>query len=92
VADRDPRGLWLEKGGLDSQVRAMQIVREILTRDGQATFSPDVDARIRTEFTGMVAGALVPPEGWVRQAAGGRPGRADRHERRRGREGAGEPA
>jgi trimethylamine--corrinoid protein Co-methyltransferase len=92
VADRDPRGLWLEKGGLDSQARAMQIVREILTRDGQATFSPDVDARIREEFAGMVAGALVPPEGWVRQPAGGRPARGDRHERRRRREGAGEPA
>ena len=34
----------------------MQRVRDILRRDNPATFSPDVDARIRTEFEGLVAG------------------------------------
>jgi trimethylamine--corrinoid protein Co-methyltransferase len=89
VADRDPRGLWLEKGGSDSHARALRLAREILTREGQATFSPEVDARIRAEFTAMVPGELVPPEGWTRQAGSGGAARA---ERRRRREGAGQPA
>jgi trimethylamine--corrinoid protein Co-methyltransferase len=82
VADRDPRGLWLEKGGIDSQARAMQLVREILTRDGQATFSADVDVRIRAEFAGMVAGELRPPEGWIRPVAAERRSREGRRRRR----------
>ena len=88
VADRDPRGLWLEKGRTDSQARAMHLAREILTRESRATFSPDVDSRIRAEFAGMVAGELVPPEGWTRQAPSARAGRA---ERRRRHESVGEP-
>jgi trimethylamine--corrinoid protein Co-methyltransferase len=43
-------------GALDAHARAMQRVRDILTRDNPATFSPDVDARIRAEFEGLVAG------------------------------------
>jgi trimethylamine--corrinoid protein Co-methyltransferase len=82
VADRDPRGLWLEKGGIDSQGHAMRQAREILTREGQATFSPDVDARIRSEFAGMVAGELRPPEGWTKPAAPERRSREDRRRRR----------
>jgi hypothetical protein len=34
----------------------MQRVREILTRDNPAVFSPDVDARIRAEFEDLVTG------------------------------------
>ena len=64
IADRDPRDVWVKKGALDSHARAMQRVREILTRDNPAVFSPDVDARIRARFDGMVAGDSVPPEGW----------------------------
>ena len=56
IADRNPRQRWEEEGGLDSHARAMQRVREILTRDNPAVFSPDVDARIRAEFEGLVAG------------------------------------
>ncbi|OGO09531.1 MAG: trimethylamine methyltransferase [Chloroflexi bacterium RBG_13_66_10] len=82
VADRDPRGLWLEKGGHDSHARALRLAREILTREGQATFSPEVDARIRAEFAGMVAGELVPPEGWTRPAPSAGAGRAERRRRR----------
>jgi trimethylamine--corrinoid protein Co-methyltransferase len=64
IADRDPRQRWEEKGSLDSQARAMQRVREILTRDNPAVFSPNIDARIRAEFEGLVAGDAVPPPGW----------------------------
>ena len=64
IADRDPRAQWLERGGLDAQGRAMKRVRDILTRDNPAVFSPDVDARVRAEFAGMVAGDSLPPDGW----------------------------
>jgi trimethylamine--corrinoid protein Co-methyltransferase len=56
IADRSPRQQWQAKGALDAHGRAMQRVRDILTRDNPATFSPDVDARIRAEFAGLVAG------------------------------------
>jgi trimethylamine--corrinoid protein Co-methyltransferase len=86
VADRDPRQLWMERGALDSQARALNIAREILTRDNPAAFSPEVDARIRAAFPGMVPGDSVPPEGWrraARQAGGeGEDGRDARRRRR----------
>jgi trimethylamine--corrinoid protein Co-methyltransferase len=63
IADRDPRQLWEEKGALDSHARAMLRMRDILTRDNPAVFSPDVDARIREAFEGLVAGDAVPPPG-----------------------------
>ena len=69
VADRDMRETWLENGGLDAQGKAMQRVKEILTRGNTAVFSPDVDARIRAEFTDLVAGDSVPPSGWKRSSA-----------------------
>ena len=34
----------------------MKRVRDILTRDNPAVFSPEVDARIRAEFEGLVSG------------------------------------
>src|SRR5262249_60664406 len=82
IADREPRQGWAEKGGLDAQGRAMQRVRDILTRDAPSLFSPEVDARLRSEFTGMVAATFAPPEGWTRP-----PDEAlsDRAERRRPR-------
>jgi trimethylamine--corrinoid protein Co-methyltransferase len=56
IADRSPRPHWQAQGAMDAQARAMMRVREILTRDNPAVFSPDVDARIRTEFADLVAG------------------------------------
>jgi trimethylamine--corrinoid protein Co-methyltransferase len=84
VADRDPRQQWQERGGLDAQARAMQRVKEILSRDNSAAFSADLDARIRNEFPGMVAGDSVPPQGWqhVRPGNGTEEG-AGRHRRQR---------
>ena len=66
VADRDPRAQWQERGGLDAQARALRRARDILTRDNPAVFSPEVDARVRAAFVGMVAGDSLPPEGWKR--------------------------
>jgi trimethylamine--corrinoid protein Co-methyltransferase len=65
IADREPRDVWINKGALDSQTRAMQRVRETLTRDNPAVFSPDVDARIRAKFEGLVIGDSVPPAAWL---------------------------
>jgi len=66
VADRDPRAQWLERGGLDAQARAMKRVKEILTHDNPAVFSPEMDEKIRAAFPGIVAGDSLPPEGWKR--------------------------
>jgi len=59
IADRRPRQEWEADGALDAQARAMRRVREILTGDNPAVFSPDVDARIRAEFEGLVVGEAV---------------------------------
>jgi trimethylamine--corrinoid protein Co-methyltransferase len=64
VADRDTRDLWQEKGALDAHARALARARDILTQDNPAAWAPDVEARIRAEFKGLVAGDAVPPAGW----------------------------
>jgi trimethylamine---corrinoid protein Co-methyltransferase len=69
ISDRDPRAQWLERGGLDTQMHAMKRVKEILTKDNPAVFSPEVDQRIREAFTGIVAGDAVPPDGWKHVSA-----------------------
>jgi trimethylamine--corrinoid protein Co-methyltransferase len=68
IADRDPRAQWQERGALDAQARAMKKVQEILTHDNPAAFPEELDARIKAEFPGIVAGDSVPPEGWRRVA------------------------
>ena len=71
VADRRPREQWQANGALDAHARAMRRVWDILTRDNPATFSPDVDARIRAEFEGLVSGdpridwSPEPAPGWL---------------------------
>jgi len=56
IADRSPRPRWQAQGALDAHGRAMVQVRDILTRDNPAVFSPEVDARIRAEFAGLASG------------------------------------
>jgi trimethylamine---corrinoid protein Co-methyltransferase len=80
ISDRDARAQWIERGALDSQARAMRKVQDILTRENPGLFSPEVDARVRTAFTGLVAGDSRPPEGWTRAVP---PARRERTERRR---------
>jgi len=69
IADRDDRQTWQEKGALDAHARAMHRARDILTRDNPAVFSPDIDARIRAAFAGLVTGDSTPPAGWERELA-----------------------
>ncbi|MBM3127501.1 MAG: trimethylamine methyltransferase [Chloroflexi bacterium] len=64
IADRNVRERWQKQGASDAQTRAMKRVREILTRDNPAVFSPEVDARVRAAFTGLVKGDSVPPPEW----------------------------
>jgi hypothetical protein len=60
----------------------MQRVRDILTRDAPSLFSPDVDARLRSEFAGMVIAEFAPPEGWTRPPDEALSDRAERRRRR----------
>ena len=64
LADRDPRNIWEGKGALDTHARAMRRVREILARESLTVFSPEMEARVREEFPGLVPGNLEVPEGW----------------------------
>ena len=63
IADRNTREGWEKKGSLDTHARAMQRVHEILAKDTPALISPDIEAQIRAEFKGLVAGTLILPEG-----------------------------
>ncbi len=56
LAVRDLRDPWQANGSPDSQSRAMEQARKILTRDNPAVFSDEVDAEIRTRFAGLVSG------------------------------------
>ena len=56
LAVRDLRDPWQAGGSPDSQSRAMDLAREILTRDNPAVFSEDMDAKIRARFAGLVSG------------------------------------
>jgi trimethylamine--corrinoid protein Co-methyltransferase len=66
ISDRDTRDGWMLRGGLDTQGRALQRVREILSFDNPAVLSPETDARIRAEFPGLPAGNSALPDGWKR--------------------------
>jgi trimethylamine--corrinoid protein Co-methyltransferase len=56
LADRLPRDQWQARGALDTHARAMHRVHEILAGENPAVFSPEVDARVRAGFAGLVAG------------------------------------
>lgn len=64
LSDRDARNRWQKRGALDTQARAMNRVREILTGNYPSFVSPEMDARIRAEFPGLPVCDLTAPEGW----------------------------
>jgi trimethylamine--corrinoid protein Co-methyltransferase len=64
LSDRDTRTQWQKNGALDTHARAMTRVRDILSHDSTALFSPEVNARIRAEYTDLIPGKLEMPEGW----------------------------
>ena len=56
VAMRDVRGAWEGLGKPDTHTRALAEASKILRHDNPAIFAPEVDAKIRTRFKGLVAG------------------------------------
>jgi trimethylamine--corrinoid protein Co-methyltransferase len=60
IADRDARTIWEKKGAMDIHTRAMNKVKEIMTKHPESLISPDVDEKLRAAFPGLVAGELAP--------------------------------
>jgi trimethylamine--corrinoid protein Co-methyltransferase len=60
IADREARTIWEKKGAPDIQTRAMARVKEIMSKNASPLISPEVDEKLRAEFSGMVAGVLEP--------------------------------
>lgn len=63
LANRDPRQIWLDNGAPATADLALERAREILSVENPVVFSPEVDARIREQFKGMVAGDSTPLPG-----------------------------
>lgn len=63
VADRESRESWSKKGGLATADKALLKARKILESDCPSLFSPEVEARIRQRFQGLVAGDIKLSEG-----------------------------
>lgn len=60
IADRLSWSQWKTGGAITPQAQAVNRVREILSVDNPAVFSPEVDQSIREEFVGLVAGDSLP--------------------------------
>jgi trimethylamine--corrinoid protein Co-methyltransferase len=60
IADRETRPAWLKKGGLDTAARALLKAQKLLEAECPSLFSPEVEARIRQRFQGLVAGDFKP--------------------------------
>jgi len=60
MADRDMRTIWEKKGATDIHARAMAKAKEITTMNTEALISSELDAQLRAEFNGMIAGELEP--------------------------------
>ncbi len=56
VADRQNRALWQAAGAQDAQARALERARSILQWGNPAAFGPELDARIRAQFSGLAPG------------------------------------
>ncbi len=60
LAFREGRGSWIQQGKPGMAERALTAAREILSGSNPAFFSPELEARIRNRFSGLVAGTC----GW----------------------------
>jgi len=65
ISDRDTREVWLQRSALDSHAKGWQRARQILSRPNPSVLSPEVEALIRTEFSGLVSGEATIPENWL---------------------------
>jgi trimethylamine--corrinoid protein Co-methyltransferase len=59
VANREMRAQWEAAGRPDAQSKARAVARGILSQPNPAAWDGDLDARIRAEFPGIVAGDAV---------------------------------
>ncbi len=64
LADRDARNRWQKMGALDSQARAINKARGILTRDHASLISGEADARILAAIPDLPPGDCVAPKEW----------------------------
>ena len=86
LADRNLREKWELEGSSTIHQRGLNKALEILSTPNSVALNFDIDARIRAEFEGLVAGESVPQEGWNRIDVGSAaPTRARRVNRRRQR-------
>ena len=84
LADRKLREHWELEGSSSIHQRALNKVYDILSTPNSAALDPDVDARIRNQFEGLVAGEAKLQEGWQRLDIGSKtPERKRRPSRRR---------
>ena len=62
LADRDARTIWVKKGSMDIQARAMKKMKEIMANNTAPLISPELDEKLRAAFPDMVPGVLEPIE------------------------------
>ena len=84
IAERQSRETWAEGGSLDAQARALRRVQQILSNENTAVLAPEVDARVRAAFDGLVDGASALPQGWEPRKPPRRPDQRPRRRRTRG--------
>ena len=72
LADRKLREQWELEGSSTIHQRALNKVFDILSAPNSAALDPEVDARVRNEFEGLVAGDAELQEGWERIDVGGK--------------------
>jgi trimethylamine---corrinoid protein Co-methyltransferase len=63
LAEREAREAWEKKGSPDTHVRAMQRVKEILSRPGPELIPAEMDAGLHAQFKNLVSGDLEMPQG-----------------------------
>ena len=86
LADRKLREQWEMEGSSTIHQRALNKAHSILSTPNAAAFDAKVDARIRSEFEGMVAGDAKLQAGWERIDIGSKvPARERRPSRRQQR-------
>jgi trimethylamine--corrinoid protein Co-methyltransferase len=83
LVDRKTREQWQMEGATTIHQRALDKALDILSTPNPAAFDVEVDKTIHAEFTGLVRGDSVLPEGWQRHRPSAEPGRARRTNPRR---------
>jgi len=64
IADRERREVWIRQGSLDAHTRALHRAKAILCGPNPGTIPPEIDARVRAGFEGLVQGDVHVPEAW----------------------------